>query len=748
MTASNWFVRLVLALGVIVAVFWIDGNTSVDAAVKCDPKFKKGAYKNKCPPTKNVPGYAGHTYTEIKVKEANGKTTTIYCDCGRKSNGCKVSSGGQSKTVGGKNGTKQTVTFKDDPKKDPPKKDDPKKDPPKKVDAYDIDPGVEVSPATVAPGAAITFTHTAKEVSGEPPASITWAGVPKREGPFAPDSGIMGLQSKDNRTLAASSGTMKSRVGFKTYTEGTTRVVVEANTPRGVKICNATKIAKAKVTSSGATSTKTSATVCATVARSDFNLVPKATIDNDGPAEPGEPIAITYRVENTLGNSNDESNVVKWSTYGIRVNPGVNTTSITDGTPRVDATPESLIQALGGQSKAQLFDVDKLKGERSFPAKSTTTLKTESFQLPPDTAAGAKYCFVISVTPPTQNASPANRHSTASCIVIGKKPKVNIWGGDLFVGRRFANDPVSPTTLNSSIQTSLSVYGSGSNRTYGSWTEYDAHATGKITGFATASGLQGGRQTTSLDQTQWSKLTFANKGNEFGDYAPTSARGTIPSTAEAATSGFPVVQTIPAGQNTLALPETNPDGRRTARYDKPTGNLTINTGTIQKNTSIVISAPKGTVTIAGDLNYFPGPYDNAREIPQLIIIAKNITINAGVKKVDGWLIAKAPADTPSGTNGSDPTNPIGVIKTCEVETNLTVALCNQRLTINGPVMANQLVLRRTAGLVGASATAAPPDDQPAEIFNLRAETYLWIYNQNTGKARANTTYSRELGPRF
>ena len=37
---------------------------------------------------------------------------------------------------------------------------------------------------------------------------------------------------------------------------------------------------------------------------------------------------------------------------------------------------------------------------------------------------------------------------------------------------------------------------------------------------------------------------------------------------------------------------------------------------------------------------------------------------------------------------------------------------------------------------------------PAEIFNLRADAYLWAYSQASRYTEAQTTYTRELAPRY
>ena len=58
-------------------------------------------------------------------------------------------------------------------------------------------------------------------------------------------------------------------------------------------------------------------------------------------------------------------------------------------------------------------------------------------------------------------------------------------------------------------------------------------------------------------------------------------------------------------------------------------------------------------------------------------------------------------------------------------------------------MAKQLWLRRTAG----SGTDLASGD-PAEVFNLRPDAYLWAATRATGSGRVQTMYTTELPPRL
>jgi hypothetical protein len=51
---------------------------------------------------------------------------------------------------------------------------------------------------------------------------------------------------------------------------------------------------------------------------------------------------------------------------------------------------------------------------------------------------------------------------------------------------------------------------------------------------------------------------------------------------------------------------------------------------------------------------------------------------------------------------------------------------------------------------GSTGTGSFPYDSatPAEVFNLRADTYLWAYKQVENYSQAFVTYSREVAPRY
>ena len=63
--------------------------------------------------------------------------------------------------------------------------------------------------------------------------------------------------------------------------------------------------------------------------------------------------------------------------------------------------------------------------------------------------------------------------------------------------------------------------------------------------------------------------------------------------------------------------------------------------------------------------------------------------------------------------------------------------------MNGPVITDRLLLYRTAG-AGTGAAAG----DPAEVFNLRPDAYLWATALQNETARVKTVEFKELPPRY
>ena len=396
----------------------------------------------------------------------------------------------------------------------------------------------------------------------------------------------------------------------------------------------------------------------------------------------------------------------------------------------------------------------------------TSTMQTTVFEYPgistpsstftpTDVEAGTKYCFAFSLYPNKSDPVPYNESNAYSptseynhgsfdpktnCITVVKKPKTQVLSGDLLTGRQTS----STTNLTAHVDTSTSVK---SGTTYGSWVEYGILATGRINGAASDSAY-----TIPSTSSTCAKLSFSNNGNTACNYNNISlsplgqyfTNRSIPSVA----NSFPIVAATPTTPATPMLSgsitlDNYVSPSSTSQTYGATSDLTINAAsgnqtTVARGKWIVINATGHKVTINSNIVYTNERLFSSREIPQVVIIADQIDIadNAsGTNKVtnlDAWLIATNSINTCSSV-------PMGT----GTGTNLSAQVCNDKLTVNGPVMTNKLYLRRTAG----SGTGVNSGD-PAEVFNLRADAYMWSYERAKKLNIVKSVYTVELPPRY
>ena len=260
--------------------------------------------------------------------------------------------------------------------------------------------------------------------------------------------------------------------------------------------------------------------------------------------------------------------------------------------------------------------------------------------------------------------------------------------------------------------------------TYGSWGEYGIAAKDKVISSSGAGLSSGYAGRDGVSVAGYNKLTFANTptfGNftknplVLGGFTTPSVRGN-----RGRISGLVDVNSLSTGEYMA-------------------GNVTLSGTTLSTGKSVVIRS-SGTVKISGNLLY-EATSDTTR-LPQLIIYAENIIIEPDVSEVNAWLI----------------TRDKGYVSTCGSVVNMTSWLsglsssqCDKQLRVNGPIMAGSLFLRRTYG--GRHSSPARNDDNmhpgtPAEILNLRADAYIWAYNNYRGSGAIRTMNVKELPPRY
>ena len=347
-----------------------------------------------------------------------------------------------------------------------------------------------------------------------------------------------------------------------------------------------------------------------------------------------------------------------------------------------------------------------MKGS-SFPA---------TVAIPSGVPSGYKVCYVLSINShrpiyPEWNAQ--WRNSKVVCAKPpNKKPKVQILGDDVRVGGK--------------IVTSLTDL----DKTFGSWVEYASYSSGETLGFGSASGMNvGGGVSLAAAQLTWSKLTFANSGvthcdgSSFGCFGGTivNSRGKLRGVFEKYVQGHHDVGTP------VNLTKSDLSGGKILDYGGSSSAITIDEKIDDVSKTVIIFAPDATVKINEDITYTSNTLSSLDQIPQVVIVAKNIEINEGVKQVDAWLIADDTIDT-CPLNGRT----------------LTLNICKNHLQVNGPVATNHLLLNRTAGSDGDDPGA------PAETFNNNGLAYLWAKNFFRDNATNGlvSTYQMELSPRL
>ena len=260
---------------------------------------------------------------------------------------------------------------------------------------------------------------------------------------------------------------------------------------------------------------------------------------------------------------------------------------------------------------------------------------------------------------------------------------------------------------------------------YGSWGEYGIIANGKAdsaSGAGLSSSFNGRSGVTPRD---YNKLTFANTP-KFGNFSSTSS----------VSDNF----TLPSVGGVKGSVSGNVDVNGLATGEYNAGNVTLTGSKLSVGKSIVIKS-SGVVRISGDLLYTDT--NDVRQLPQLIIYAKNIIIEPSVGEVNAWLI----------------TQKDGYVSTCGVVisfgdwlSGVSESSCGKKqLKVNGPIKTGRLFLRRTYGGKHASSAKNDPNmhpGTPAEIINLRADTYIWAYNNYRNTGAISTMNVRELPPRY
>lgn len=324
-----------------------------------------------------------------------------------------------------------------------------------------------------------------------------------------------------------------------------------------------------------------------------------------------------------------------------------------------------------------------------------------TFSQASNTSWGGRICAYMIVT----NANPAGeQRSTQKCVDIGKKPLFQAQGGDIWAGGAIAPASGVPCGLaNTSRPGNITGASSG-----GSFGEYGVFALGRVGNF--------GSGATPHVAANSSRLTFSNtSSSNLGFY-----HGSPPSSGRCLTH----LAQYAAAPSALGTTNVNLTTQANGVYSS-TDNLQVSGVNISGGKRIVISTT-GNITITGQgITYQNTGYARPDQLPLVILIAGgNITVNNSVTQVDGWL----------STNNR--------LLTCETSGPLASGNCNQQLRFNGPVIAREVIMRRTFGNTNSG------QYEPAEIFNLRPDVLLRAQSENSSQIQVRTIKQQELPARY
>ena len=420
-----------------------------------------------------------------------------------------------------------------------------------------------------------------------------------------------------------------------------------------------------------------------------------------------------------------------------------------------------------------------------------------------DLPAGSMICYMFSVFPATgydrqgqqyadlDNTNPGDSwvHSQPVCVIVGKRPSATVQGAGLYAGGTIVTNQTTKTPCFSQANFT-GVNGAGVNpcwdgrpepgrSVFGSWSEYEIIAGSSFDGWMSSgaafaytpiprtTGLSGRNTLTAFrpssrwvpgaatigfnfdagtggqdfpdtaidhpaDSLDHGRLTLANEGGGFG--------------------GFPLnlnTAQLIARLSQLDDFEAPGDGgvnRVIRRTNSTISGMSLGSG-IQLGQTILYLV-NSDVTITGDIA-IDAQLNNLVDLPQVIIMAPNIHIMPNVSRVDAWLITAQQVGM-----GQWELNPNGTIHTCfghnavtNVDAMINCANGQIPLVINGPVIVGgsgtSLRMLRTAG-AGVGIESA----DPAEVFNLRADTYLWIFQRIQANRSVRTTFTHEMPPRL
>ena len=539
-----------------------------------------------------------------------------------------------------------------------------------------------------------------------------------------------GYSSGSSKVGTLADGTAKSN-NWQAGSNSASHVISEGNI--GKQFCRRTD-ASPKI-SDGTSERGTASDKACFIVRSNYNLYPRAVINGSSGSSVGYvtsgDLVGPADIDQTINNTGSSANTDRTTNNNAVVNEFIvkkdnRVAFMNNLNTYFNQTASGFRFGLGSWSSGDACSswlvgkapyVDCGRGEKyndggtvKYLVSSTKLPDTSSVDAGDGVSFGDMICRIVSVKDYNHQHTDANerRISVPACVMVTKQPKVQFSGADV--------------RSNNNVYTSNTMTSRGR---YGSWAEFavmsSAGTVRSVSGAALSTDGAIGQSRSEVDR---NKLTFANVSSTgvayYGNFGGTFTQPTIaaryPSSSLPALSSSAQVSDLVGGTHTRA------------------GDLTLGGGEINQK---VVVRSTGTVTINGDITYANGPYASSSVVPQLIIIAKNIVINDNVGRVDAWLVA----DTDGGYVST-----CGAVSGSNWSDGLNATVCAGRLTVNGPIVADHLYLKRTFGESGDQPDNNP--GTPAEIINLRSDAYLYASSQSQSTGSIRTMNIKELPPRF
>jgi hypothetical protein len=518
---------------------------------------------------------------------------------------------------------------------------------------------------TPRPGESVSFSHHVGNSGPGPtnPTDIWWVGINSNTG--AATGG------------PANSGTYGAGQYKNVFNE---TVPVPVGTPAGTTICRQTGYDP--VNGTGGRDGR-GWPVCATV-RYDYSLTPIVNVSINGGATPGstaeegDSITFTYIVTN---NGSTQSLPTTCTSTG-------QTYTGYQGAPGAMGPQPPIVCA-------------------TFPYNSSTTVKTETFVAVGNTTI----CRNLTVNPSTHNVPPVPATSPTTCAYVANKPYVKVFGGDVSSGSGLVNASGSCTNNANATIIGWNKRNDGPNPWAGAGSQYAALALNAVRDFGTTQ-LSGGAPAPSGLAFANSGITAAQQnGGTFG--RPLGAMGCMPDYFATRPSGATVIGTT-VNLNALAS--------NTAYTTS--GNTTIGAANFGPGKRVVLFVD-GDAYINGNITY-TGNWSPSNVPLFELVVRGNLFIAPNVSQLDGVYIAQRRTD---GTKGylytctvPPPGNPFVA---APLDGNLFNLCDDNRLTVNGPVMASRVYLMRTLGTLRQSTTGeVRTASNAAEIFNYNAATWI------------------------